>query len=93
MRVTGYIMRIILAAIAGLLASMFNYEDPDLLSNKLGAKLFTYGQIVVTWHLWSCGLSWKYISLHSLGIFAFLHIDTTEPYPAANSVLVQCTCL
>ena len=51
LRITGSIIRIILAAIAGLLASMFIYEDSDLLSNNLGTKLFTYGQIVVTWHL------------------------------------------
>ena len=84
------IMQIILAVIAGLLAfTTFIYEDPDLLPTKLRARLFTYGQIVITWHLWACGSSWKYISLHTLGIFASLHLNTTESHPAAYGLLLH----
>ena len=83
-------MRIILAVIAGLLAfTTFIYEDPDLLPTKLGARLFTYGQIVITWHLWACGSSWKYISIHILGIFASLNLNTIEPHPAAYGLLMH----
>ena len=83
-------MRIILAAIAGLISfSTFLYKSPGLLLTKMGAILFPYGQVIATLHLWCSGLSWKFLFIHCLGILASLCTDTTEPHPAANFFLVQ----
>ena len=82
-------MRLILAAMAGLISfSAFLYEEPGLLLTKMGAKLFMYGQVIVTWHLWCSGLSWKFLVILCLGILASLCTDTTEPHPAADFFLV-----
>ena len=73
-------MRLILAAMAGLISfSAFLYEEPGLLLTKMGAKLFMYGQVIVTWHLWCSGLSWKFLFIHCLGIRASFCTDTTSP--------------
>jgi len=49
-------MMTLLAAIAGLIClATFFYEDPDLFFTKMGANLFVFGQVIVTWHLWCSG--------------------------------------
>ena len=83
-------MKILLALIAGLISpSTFFYADPDLFLTKMEANLFMYGQVIVTWHLWCSGESWKFLIIYCLGIFASLCTDTTEPHPAADFFLVQ----
>ena len=83
-------MKTILAITACLLAlTKFIYEDAEFLSTNLGARLFIYGQILITGHLWACGSTWKSSSLHMLGILASINLDTTKPHPAAHGLLLH----
>ena len=87
-------MKTILSIIAGLLAlTTFIYEDTELFPTKLGSRLFTYGQILITWYLWACGSTWKSSSLHMLGILASMNLDTTKPPPCSLWPPSSCMCI
>ena len=83
-------MKTTLVVIAGILALTTSvHETTELLPTKLAARLFIYGQMLVTWHLWACGSSWKLISLHILGIVTSMSLDTTTPHHTAYGLLLH----
>ena len=83
-------MRTTLVVISGILALTTSvHETTELLPTKLAARLFIYGQMLVTWHLWACGSSWKLISLHILGILTSMSLDTTTPHHTTYGLLLH----
>ena len=83
-------MRTTLVVIAGILTLTTSvHETTELLPTKLAARLFIYGQMLVTSHLWACGSSWKITSLHILGIVTSMSLDTTTPHHTAYGLLLH----
>ena len=81
------LMLIIIACL--LLLTTYSIEDTELFSTKLGHRLFTFGQMVITAHLWARDSSWKSTSLYIIGIITSFHVDTSKPHPAAFGLLLH----
>ena len=64
-------------------------ETTELFTTKLEARLFLFGQMLVTWDLWARRASWKITSLHIIGIATSLSLDTTVPHHAAYGLLLH----
>ena len=83
-------MRTTLVVIAYLLTLTTSvHKTTEVFPTKLAARLFIYGQMLVTWDLWACGSSWKITSLHILGIVTSMSLDTTTPHHTAYGLLLH----
>ena len=78
---------VVIACLLTLTTSVL--ETTELFPTKLAARLFIYGQMLVTWDLWACGSSWKITSLHIIGIATSLSLDTSVPHHAAYGLLLH----
>ena len=78
---------VVIACLLTLTTSVF--ETTELFPTKLAARLFLYGQMLVTWDLWACRASWKITSLHIIGIATSLSLDTSVPHHAAYGLLLH----
>ena len=83
---------VLMACLTTLITSIA--ETSELFLTKLEARLFILGQMIVTWDLWARRDSWKFTSLHLLGIVISLNLDTSVPNQAPHGfLLLSCTFL
>ena len=72
-----------------ILLSTYSMEKDELFITKLGHRWYTFTLIGITAHLWARGSSWKMTTLNTMAIIAAIHVDTSQPNPAAIGLLFQ----